>query len=229
MSVGIFCTTCPTIVTMANNKFYGREADSPGRTANQSQTHDSPGEPKMSLTGVKTSAMLLWICATIAGCSGGGGSVGTAQPSATPTTQPTPSPSPTATGIIGPLGPVVASWKGEGSYSAQSDAAWPITFIPLPGDPLGSYTNGPPIVFTAVGQSVIVSLSQSNYTGLLPTLATFVGSCTGIFGVATGPAQMRVSYSSVGSSGCNLQLDGARNGSYQGAAALLHIVVPSAN
>jgi len=180
----------------------------------------------MSLTGVKKGAMILCICATIADCSGGGGSVGTAQPSATPTAQPTPSPIPTATGIIGVLGPVVASWKGEGSYSAQSDPSWPITFLPEPLDPLGSYTNGPPIVFTAVGQSVIVSISQSNYTGLLPTLATFGGSCTGIFGVASGPTQMRVTFNSFGSSGCKLQLDGARNGSYQGAAALLQIVVP---
>lgn len=181
----------------------------------------------MRLTGVKAIAALVCICSTIAACSGGGGSVGGVQSTPPPTMTATPSPSPTATGIIGSLGPVIATWKGEGSYSAQSTPNWPLTFIAIPADPLGSYTNGPPIVFTATGQSIIVSVSQSNYTGLLPTLAIFVGTCTGLSGVASGSTQLRVTYTSVGSSSCALQLDGARNGSYQGAAALLQIIVPT--
>jgi len=181
----------------------------------------------MRLTGVKTLIILMCVSSVILGCSGGGGSVGSGQPTSTPTVQSTPSPRPTATGIIGTLGPVVASWKGDGAYSAQSDPNWPLTFIPVPGDPVGSYTNSPPIVFTAIGQSVTVSLSQSNYTGLLPSLAIFVGTCTGLSGVGAGPTQYRVTYGSTGSSGCNLQLNGAQNGSYQGAGALMHVIVPS--
>jgi len=181
----------------------------------------------MRLTDVKKFAILVCICSMSIGCSGGGGSVGSGQPTSAPTAQPTPSPSPTATGIIGTLGPVVASWKGDGSYAAQSDPNWPLSFIPVPGDSVGSYTSSPPIIFTAIGQSVTVSLSQSNYTGLLPSLAIFVGTCTGLSGVGAGPTQYRVTYSSAGSSGCNLQLNGAQNGSYKGAGALMHVVVPS--
>lgn len=181
----------------------------------------------MRLTGVKPFAMILTLCSVIIGCSGGAGSIGSGQPTSPPTAQPTPSPSPTATGIIGILGPVVASWKGDGSYSAQSDPNWPITFIPVPGDLIGSYTNSPPIIFTAIGQSATVSLTQSNYTGLLPSLAIFVGNCTGLSGVGTGPTQYRVTYGSIGSSSCNLQLNGAQNGSYKGAGALMHIIVPN--
>jgi len=181
----------------------------------------------MRQTGGKTFTILLGICLVTAACSGGGGSGGIVQSASIPTNQPTPSPSPTSTGIIGALGPLIVSWKGDGAYSAQSDPNWPISFSSIPGDPLGSFTNGPPILFTAIGQSVTVSLKQTNYSGLLPSLAIFIGGCTGLSGVGNGPTQYKVTYASSGSTGCNLELDGAQNGSYQGAGALMHIVVPS--
>lgn len=181
----------------------------------------------MRQAGVKTYTFLVGICCVTAACSGGGGSGGITQPTPTPTTQSTPTPAPISTGIIGSLGPVVVSWKGDGAYSAQSDPNWPLSFTPIPGDPTGSFTNSPPIIFTAVGQSVIVSLKQTNYTGLLPSLAIFIGSCTGVSGIGNGPTQYKVTYASTGSTGCNLELDGALNGSYQGAGAMMHIAVPS--
>lgn len=176
----------------------------------------------MSLRNVEAYAALAGICIAIAGCSGGGSSPQT-QATAMPTNSPTPTPTP---GGVAP-GPTIVSWKGDGAFSTQSDPNWPLSFTPEPGNPAGFFTNGPPIVYSAVGQSVTVSLNQSNYSGPLPTLAIFTGNCAGLTGVSVGPNLYRVSYNSVGHSNCTVQFNGENNGSYQGFAALVPIVVPN--
>lgn len=179
----------------------------------------------MKLSGVRPYIAFAIVSIALAACSGGGGGTNSVpQPTSTPTLAPTSTPTPIITGTPGPT---IASWKGDGSFNAQSDPNWPLSFIPEPGDPAGSYTKGPPISYTAVGQSVTVSITQSNFSGILPTIVYFTGNCTGITGSAAGANQFRVSYNSVGHSSCTLQLNGANNGAYQGFAALLVINVPA--
>ena len=175
----------------------------------------------MTLAGVRNIALPVFILVTVVGCSGGGGSSVPSQ--TTPTA--TPSPSPTSTGAS--PGPILASWKGDGSYTARSDPNWPLSFVPLPGNSNVMYTKGPPIVYTTLGQSVTVLLSQANYSGLLPTLATFTGQCTGLSGSATGNTSFQVRYSGIASSNCVLQFDGAYNGPNVGVSVVLPISVPN--
>jgi len=181
----------------------------------------------MILSGVKKIRKLAIVSSILlAGCSGGGGTSGPQIATPAPTLAPTPSPSPTATISGVSPGPVIATWKGDGSFTAQSDPNWPVAFIPVPGDPKGSWTKGPPIVFTGLGQTVTVTLSQANFTGVLPTFTTFVGNCTGLSAKPAAQTQMRVFYSAVGSSNCTVQFDGDSAGSYQGAAVVIPITVP---
>lgn len=177
----------------------------------------------MRATHAKVYIALAGICIGIAGCSGGGASSASTQPTTTPST---PTPTPTPINGVSP-GPTIVIWKGDGAFTSQSDPNWPLSFTPEPGNPIGFFTNGPPIVYSAVGQSVTVSVSQANYGGPLPTLAIFTGSCTGLTGLPVGTNLYRVFYNSVGHSNCTVQFNGQNNGSYQGFAALVPIVVPN--
>jgi hypothetical protein len=174
----------------------------------------------MNLAGVKIMAMIVFSGSILAGCGGGGSSASqtTLTPGPTPTSSPSQSPT-----ISGTPGPVIVTWKGDGTFTAQSDTAWPLTFFSVQGG--SSVTNGPPIPFTALGQSVTVTINQANYTGALPTLTIFNGDCTQFSGFRVGPTQMRVSYNSIGSTGCKAQFYGM-GGSYPGYAALVPITVP---
>jgi len=177
----------------------------------------------MNRADVRAFATIGLFCAAIAACSGGGSS-GPSQVTQAPTISPSPSPTPAS----GPPGPTLAIWKGDGSYVAQSDPNWPLSFIPVPNDPVGTITKGPPIIFTALGQSVTVSLSQANYLGALPTLVIFNGpSCSGISGQSIGNNQSRFFYNSAVSANCSVQMYGETLGSYQGAAVMLPFVVPN--
>jgi len=176
----------------------------------------------MTLAGVKNLSISVLALATAVGCSGGGGSGVPSQTIATASPSPSPTPS-----TAGSPGPIIASWKGDGSYTARSNPNWPLSFVPLPGNASVMYTNGPPIVYTALGQSVTVLLSQANYSGLLPILATFTGQCSGLFGNATGSSTFQVKYSGIGSTNCVLQFDGAYNGPNVGVSVILPITVPS--
>ena len=212
---------------MANNKFWQAGADTRKiRFYISSATHRRPGV-RMRIKGVTFCSLLVLASAAFSGCSGGGGSSTPIQPTPSSTNTITASPSPTPTPVNSTPNPIVASWKGVGSYSAQSDPNWPLTFSPVPGDPIGAYTNGPPINFTSVGQSVTVFFSQVNYNGALPTSAVANGSCSGISGKAAGQNQYSITYASIGVNSCALQFGGQLSGSYRGAAVLIPIVVPA--
>lgn len=175
---------------------------------------------QMNLTGVKIVGLIVLSGSILAGCGGGGSSASATTP--LPTPSPTASPTPV---INGTPGPVIASWKGNGTFTTQSDPAWPLTFS---GVEIGAtVTNGPPINFTALHQSVTVTISQANYAGILPTLLSLNGNCTQFSAVSTGQTQMRISYDSIGSTGCKAQFYGSLDVHYPGYAALVPITVPS--
>ena len=182
---------------------------------------------RMRLTHVMFFSLLVLGTTTVFGCSGGGGSSTPMQPTPSPTNTVTATPGPTPTPGNSTPNPIIASWKGVGSFVAQSDPNWPLTFSSVPGDPLGAYTNGPPINFTTVGQAITIYFSQVNYSGALPTSAVANGGCSGISGKAAGANQYSISYASIGVNNCALQFGGQLNGSYRGAAVLIPIVVPS--
>jgi len=175
----------------------------------------------MSLTGVRFIAAALIGGQILVGCGGGGSSP--SQQSATPTPIPTPTPTPT---ISGTPGPITASWRGDGAFSAQSDPNWLLSFTPAIGDPASSITNGPPIIFTSVGQSVTITFNQANFNGLLPKLAIFNG-CSGIDGKPIANRKYSVVYSAISSSNCYAQFQGDAPGYYPGDAISFPILVPA--
>ena len=176
----------------------------------------------MKLPGVKFFTTSMMCALVLAGCGGGGSA-----PSAS-TATPAPAPTPTATPIVtGTPGPITASWRGDGSFSAQSDPNWPLLFAPVPGDAISSITQGPPITYSSLGQGVSITFSQNNYYGLLPTLVTFIGKCSGIGGSPIANRQYRVTYSGTGSSSCYVQFEGNAPGYYPGDAISFKISVPT--
>ena len=177
----------------------------------------------MKLPGVKSFATSMMCALVFAGCGGGGGSA----PSAS-TATPAPAPTPTATPIVtGTPGPITASWRGDGSFSAQSDPNWPLSFAPVPGDAVSSITQGPPITYSSLHQSVSITFTQNNYYGLLPILVTFINRCAGIDGSPIANRQYRITYSGTGSSNCYIQFEGNAPGYYPGDAISFKISVPT--
>ena len=175
----------------------------------------------MKLPGVKLPTPFLVTILAFSGCGGGGG--GSEAPTITASLAPTSTPAPVTSGMPGPI---IGTWKGDGSFTAQSDPNWPLSFVPVPGDPLSSVTKGPPITFTAIGQSVTVTFTQVNYLGVIPTLATFLNQCAGISGMDIASRQFRVAYTGTGSSNCVAEFNGNAPGYYQGDAISFQIIVP---
>jgi hypothetical protein len=173
----------------------------------------------MKLTGVRFLTVLI-IGSILTACGGGGGGSSPSQPTPSPIATPTPT-------VSGTPGPITASWKGDGTYTAQSDPGWPLLFDPIPGDPISSFTKGAPIVYTALGQSVTITFGQTNFYGLVPTSATFINQCAGIGGVNLGNRKFRVTYTATGSSNCYAQFQGDAPGYYPGDAIHFQILVPA--
>jgi hypothetical protein len=176
----------------------------------------------MYLAGVRFFTVLL-VAGSLVACGGGGGS----SPSQA-FASPTPLATPTATPVVnGSPGPITASWKGDGSYTAQSDPNWPLTFDPIPGDSVSSLTKGPPIVYTTLGQALTITFNQTNFYGLVPTSVTFINHCSGIGGSFIGNRQFRMTYTATGSTSCYAQFQGEAPGYYPGDGIHFQVMVPS--
>lgn len=165
------------------------------------------------------------IISILNGCSGGGGSSSTPQP--TPIVTASPSPVPTGTPTPGPPGPIIATWKGDGAYVAHSNPNWPLSFLPYPGAPGASLTVGPPIVFTAIGQTVSIIATQANNPNFVPMQIGLIGQCSGIGHGPNGVLPVKISYAGPGSSNCSVQIDGNIPGLYVGVAVTMGVQVPA--
>ncbi len=192
---------------------------------------------------VSASALVLALQA----CGGGGGGSGsavapttstpaTATPiaTATPTTAP-PTSTPTPVASVTP-GPVTASWAGINGYNATS----PPNFVPTFAAPLSSGfvgENGPPIVFTAIGQTVHVTITQANSLGTTPSSVGVVcNSVVGTLAVAnaingptSGGFDLSLAKTTAASSVCNVQITGSIGfnfGNYFGSFEVLNVNGP---
>ncbi len=174
-------------------------------------------------------------------CGGGGGGSGSAvapttstPATATPTTAPptnTPTPVPSVT-----PGPVTASWAGINGYNATS----PPNFVPTFGSPQPSGfvgEDGPPIVYSAVGQTVHVTITQLNAQGNSPsslnagcnnTAGTLVIS-NAVNGSSGGSFDLTLTATTGGNKNCFIGVAGSLGfnfGNYLGGLEILQVQGP---
>jgi hypothetical protein len=162
----------------------------------------------------------------VVACGGGGGgsapvSPGTSTPSSNTIVISTPiSPAatstataaatsiPTAVASITP-GPVIASWAGINGFAATS----PANFVPT----FNSAQNevGPPIGFTAIGQSVLVLVTQSSTGSNTPSSVSVscLNNAVNVSNALNGPGKGSLVVSLVASTlndpNCQIQISGA--------------------
>jgi hypothetical protein len=182
------------------------------------------------------SAAMSILFGALCACGGGGGSgspggspatsIPTTAPTATPTATPTPTPAPVApTATPAPLS---VSWYGINGYTATS----PPNFVPAPAATGLGFTS-PNIIYTAIGQTVHVVVTQQATVFSVPTTASVAcnqtvgtlvisnatsGNPTGSFDVTLAKTTGADPLCSVGAKG---QL-----GNYPGSGALMFVVGP---
>ncbi len=188
--------------------------------------------------------------ATVA-CGGGGGSSpvnpGTSTPvtaapatatAAPATSTPTTSPTAVATSSTAPAitpGPVTASWAGINGYAATSPPNFTPTFgTPQPTGYVGEV--GPRVVFTAIGQTVHFSISQTTPGGNTPSSLSVacnsvVGTLTtanAVNGPGSGSFDLTLAKTTGGDPLCFVQISGslAFLGLYPGATEVFTVVGP---
>jgi len=201
-------------------KFCSRNAAIYGRRF-KDQTIFLSGGIRMQAGAVRKCGFTIIAALTFTSCGGGGSAPGASSTEPSPT----PSPSPTPT-VVGTPGPITATWKGDGTYAAQSDPSWPFTLIPVPGDSISSVTDGPPITFASLGQTITITFAQSNFYGLIPTFTIYNGKCSGLTGTNLGNHQYRMALAATGANCSFVQFQGDAPGYYPGDAISFAIDTP---